>query len=236
MSNLISIRELQKSYGKNMIFDDFDMTIELGKIIGLLGPNGSGKTTLIKILAGLLTYSKGEIEIDGNKIGSKTKDIVAYLPDRIYFNDNQKVGEIIKVFKTFYRDFDVARAEEMLKSLSIDSNMQIKKMSKGTKEKVQLIMVMSRRAKLYLLDEPIAGVDPAAREYIIRTIISNYEKDASILISTHLIQDVDNILDDVILLKDGKIILHEPADKLREERNMSIDEIFREEFRCWEKD
>ena len=236
MSNLISIRELQKSYGKNMIFDDFDMTIEPGKIIGLLGPNSSGKTTLIKILAGLLTYSKGEIEIDGNKIGSKTKDIVAYLPDRIYFNDNQKVGEIIKVFKTFYRDFDVARAEEMLKSLSIDSNMQIKKMSKGTKEKVQLIMVMSRRAKLYLLDEPIAGVDPAAREYIIRTIISNYEKDASILISTHLIQDVENILDDVILLKDGKIILHEPADKLREERNMSIDEIFREEFRCWEKD
>ncbi len=131
---------------------------------------------------------------------------------------------------------DVARAEEMLKSLSIDSNMQIKKISKGTKEKVQLIMVMSRRAKLYLLDEPIAGVDPAAREYIIRTIISNYEKDASILISTHLIQDVENILDDVILLKDGKIILHEPADKLREERNMSIDEIFREEFRCWEKD
>lgn len=236
MSNLISIRELQKSYGKNMIFDDFDMTIEPGKIIGLLGPNGSGKTTLIKILAGLLTYSKGEIEIDGNKIGSKTKDIVAYLPDRIYFNDNQKVGEIIKVFKTFYRDFDVARAEEMLKSLSIDSNMQIKKISKGTKEKVQLIMVMSRRAKLYLLDEPIAGVDPAAREYIIRTIISNYEKDASILISTHLIQDVENILDDVILLKDGKIILHEPADKLREERNMSIDEIFRAEFRCWEKD
>ena len=236
MSNLISIRELQKSYGKNMIFDDFDMTIEPGKIIGLLGPNGSGKTTLIKILAGLLTYSKGEIEIDGNMIGSKTKDIVAYLPDRIYFNDNQKVGEIIKVFKTFYRDFDVARAEEMLKSLSIDSNMQIKKISKGTKEKVQLIMVMSRRAKLYLLDEPIAGVDPAAREYIIRTIISNYEKDASILISTHLIQDVENILDDVILLKDGKIILHEPADKLREERNMSIDEIFREEFRCWEKD
>ncbi len=236
MSNLISIRELQKSYGKNMIFDDFDMTIEPGKIIGLLGPNGSGKTTLIKILAGLLTYSKGEIEIDGNNIGSKTKDIVAYLPDRIYFNDNQKVGEIIKVFKTFYRDFDVARAEEMLKSLSIDSNMQIKKISKGTKEKVQLIMVMSRRAKLYLLDEPIAGVDPAAREYIIRTIISNYEKDASILISTHLIQDVENILDDVILLKDGKIILHEPADKLREERNMSIDEIFREEFRCWEKD
>ena len=236
MSNLISIRELQKSYGKNMIFDDFDMTIEPGKIIGLLEPNGSGKTTLIKILAGLLTYSKGEVEIDGNKIGSKTKDIVAYLPDRIYFNDNQKVGEIIKVFKTFYRDFDVARAEKMLKSLSIDSNMQIKKMSKGTKEKVQLIMVMSRRAKLYLLDEPIAGVDPAAREYIIRTIISNYEKDASILISTHLIQDVENILDDVILLKDGKIILHEPADKLREERNMSIDEIFREEFRCWEKD
>ncbi len=236
MSNLISIRELQKSYGKNMIFDDFDMTIEPGKIIGLLGPNGSGKTTLIKILAGLLTYSKGEIEIDGNKIGSKTKDIVAYLPDRIYFNDNQKVGEIIKAFKTFYRDFNVARAEEMLKSLSIDSNMQIKKMSKGTKEKVQLIMVMSRRAKLYLLDEPIAGVDPAAREYIIRTIISNYEKDASILISTHLIQDVENILDDVILLKDGKIILHEPADKLREERNMSIDEVFREEFRCWEKD
>ena len=232
MSDLINIYELHKSYGKKDIFDDFNMKIEPGKIVGLLGPNGSGKTTLIKILAGLLSYSKGEVKIDGKKVGSKTKDIVAYLPDRLYFNDNQKVGEIIKVFKMFYRDFDAARAEEMLKSLDIDSNMQIKKMSKGTKEKVQLIMVMSRRAKLYLLDEPIAGVDPAAREYIIRTIISNYDKDASILISTHLIQDVENILDDVILIKEGKIIIHEPAEKLREERNMSIDEIFREEFRC----
>lgn len=232
MSNLINIYGLNKSYGKKEIFKDFYLKIESGRIVGLLGPNGSGKTTLIKILAGILSYSGGEVEIDDKKVGSKTKDIVAYLPDRMYFNENQKVGEIIKIFKSFYKDFDAARAEEMLKSLEIDSNMQIKNMSKGTKEKVQLIMVMSRRAKLYLLDEPIAGVDPAARDYIIRTIISNYEKDASVLISTHLIQDVENILDDVIFIKEGQVISNKPADKLREERNMSIDEIFREEFRC----
>ncbi|MBO5609329.1 MAG: ABC transporter ATP-binding protein [Eubacterium sp.] len=232
MSNLIKIYGLNKSYGKKEIFKDFYLKIESGRIVGLLGPNGSGKTTLIKILAGILSYSGGEVEIDDKKVGSKTKDIVAYLPDRMYFNENQNVGEIIKIFKSFYKDFDAARAEEMLKSLEIDSNMQIKNMSKGTKEKVQLIMVMSRRAKLYLLDEPIAGVDPAARDYIIRTIISNYEKDASVLISTHLIQDVENILDDVIFIKEGQVISNKPADKLREERNMSIDEIFREEFRC----
>ena len=232
MSNLINIYGLNKSYGKKEIFKDFYLKIESGRIVGLLGPNGSGKTTLIKILAGILSYSGGEVEIDDKKVGSKTKDIVAYLPDRMYFNENQKVGEIIKIFKSFYKDFDAARAEEMLKSLEIDSNMQIKNMSKGTKEKVQLIMVMSRRAKLYLLDEPIAGVDPAARDYIIRTIISNYEKDASVLISTHLIQDVENILDDVIFIKEGQVISNKSADKLREERNMSIDEIFREEFRC----
>ncbi len=232
MSNLINIYGLNKSYGKKEIFKDFYLKIESGRIVGLLGPNGSGKTTLIKILAGILSYSGGEVEIDDKKVGSKTKDIVAYLPDRMYFNENQKVGEIIKIFKSFYKDFDAARAEEMLKSLEIDSNMQIKNMSKGTKEKVQLIMVMSRRAKLYLLDEPIAGVDPAARDYIIRTIITNYEKDASVLISTHLIQDVENILDDVIFIKEGQVISNKPADKLREERNMSIDEIFREEFRC----
>lgn len=232
MSNLINIYGLNKSYGKKEIFKDFYLKIESGRIVGLLGPNGSGKTTLIKILAGILSYSGGEVEIDDKKVGSKTKDIVAYLPDRMYFNENQKVGEIIKIFKSFYKDFDAARAEEMLKSLEIDSNMQIKNMSKGTKEKVQLIMVMSRRAKLYLLDEPIAGVDPAARDYIIRTIITNYEKDASVLISTHLIQDVENILDDVIFIKEGQVISNKPADKLREERNMSIDEIFREEFKC----
>ncbi len=232
MSNLISIQNLYKSYGKTEVFNDFDLEIEAGRIVGLLGPNGSGKTTLIKIMAGLLSYSKGDVQIDGKKVGHETKAVVSYLPDRVYFNESQKVSEVIKEFKTFYQDFDAARAEEMLKSLDISLDMQIKKMSKGTKEKVQLIMVMSRRAKLYLLDEPIAGVDPAARDYIIRTIITNYEKDASILISTHLIQDVENILDDVIFIKEGKILKHKPADELREEKNMSIDEIFREEFRC----
>ena len=232
MSNLINISELYKSYGNKEVFNNLDLQIENGKIVGLLGPNGSGKTTLIKILAGLLSYNKGNVEIDGKKVGSETKGIVSYLPDRMYFNENQKVNELIKLFKTFYKDFDVLRAEEMLKTLDIDGNMLIKKLSKGTKEKVELIMVMSRRAKLYLLDEPIAGVDPAARDFIIRTIITNYEKAASVLISTHLIQDVENILDDVIFIKDGKIISHKSADGFREERNMSIDEIFREEFRC----
>lgn len=231
--SLVEIENVKKSYGLNKtVFEDLNLDIEKGKIIGLLGPNGSGKTTLIKLLAGLLKQEAGNIFIDGKEIGPKTKAVVSYLPERTYFNERLKVKQIIKLFSDFYADFDEKRAYEMMGLLGIDTDTVLKKLSKGNKEKVQLIMVMSRRAKLYLLDEPIAGVDPAARDYILQTIISNYDDNASIIISTHLIQDVENILDDIIFIKQGNIICHKNADELREEKSKSIDEIFREVFRC----
>lgn len=232
MNYLVEITDVQKGYGKKQVFNNLNLNIESGKIIGLLGPNGSGKTTLIKLLAGLLQVDKGSITIDERRIGADSKEVVAYLPERTYFNENLKVKNVINLFKDFYADFDEARAYHMLELLKIDTNMVIKKLSKGTKEKVQLIMVMSRKAKLYLLDEPIAGVDPAARDYIIETILSNFEQDASIIISTHLIYDIENILDDVIFIKEGNIVCHKGADVLREESGKSIDEMFREVFRC----
>ena len=233
MSNLISINNLYKNYGiKKVIFEDLSLRIESGKIIGLLGPNGSGKTTLIKLLAGLLTPNKGDIKILDNEIGPKTKNVVSYLPERTYFNESNKVSDLLEIFTDFYEDFDRIRACEMLQLLNIDVNDRLKTLSKGTKEKVQLIMTMSRQAKLYLLDEPIAGVDPAARDYILNTILTNYNPEASIIISTHLISDIENILDEVIFLKYGKIVCHSSADELRNSRGQSIDEIFREEFRC----
>lgn len=233
MSNLISINNLYKNYGiKKVIFEDLSLQIESGKIIGLLGPNGSGKTTLIKLLAGLLTPNKGDIKILDNEIGPKTKNVVSYLPERTYFNESNKVSDLLEIFTDFYEDFDRIRACEMLQLLNIDVNDRLKTLSKGTKEKVQLIMTMSRQAKLYLLDEPIAGVDPAARDYILNTILTNYNPEASIIISTHLISDIENILDEVIFLKYGKIVCHSSADELRNSRGQSIDEIFREEFRC----
>lgn len=234
MSNLVEIRGVNKGYGRHKtVFDNLSMDIESGKIIGLLGPNGSGKTTLIKLLAGLLTPdNKGSIQISGCEIGPDSKAIVSYLPERTYFNENLKIKNLINMFIDFYEDFDESRAHEMLKLLGIDEEMQLKKLSKGNKEKVQLIMVMSRRAKLYLLDEPIAGVDPAARDYILKTILTNYDENASIIISTHLIQDIENILDDVIFIKEGQIVCHKDADELREEKGQSVDEIFREVFRC----
>ena len=233
MSKLVELKDVCKSYGiKKSVFDNLNLEIESGKIVGLLGPNGSGKTTLIKLLAGLLKQNKGTITIEGMNIGPETKAIVSYLPERTYFNENLKIKELISMFRDFYQDFDEARANHMLELLKIDTNDVVKTLSKGTKEKVQLIMVMSRKAKLYLLDEPIAGVDPAARDYIISTIITNFEPTASIIISTHLIQDIENILDDVIFLKDGEIVKHQEADALREEKGQSIDEIFREVFRC----
>ncbi len=233
MGNIVEITELYKKYGsKKVIFEDLNINLEEGKIIGLLGPNGSGKTTLIKLLAGLLKEEKGTITIGGFAVGDKSKAIVSYLPERTYFNEDLKVKQVIKIFKDFYEDFDEERAVKMCEFLGVSTDMVIKKLSKGNKEKVQLIMVMSRRARLYLLDEPIAGVDPAARDYIIETILSNFEPTASILISTHLIYDVENILDDVIFIKEGKIVCHQSADSLREENGKSIDEIFREVFRC----
>lgn len=233
MSNIVEINGLHKQYSKKkVVFHNLNLNLESGKIIGLLGPNGSGKTTLIKLLAGLLKEEKGSVTIGGHEVGHESKAIVSYLPERTYLNENLKVKQVINMFKDFYADFDEARAYHMMDLLKIDTNMIIKKLSKGNKEKVQLIMVMSRRAKLYLLDEPIAGVDPAARDYIIETILSNFDSEASILISTHLISDIENILDDVIFIKDGNIVCHQDADSLRQEKGQSIDEIFREVFRC----
>lgn len=223
--------KLTKNYSGKQALRNVELQLGRGRIIGLLGPNGSGKTTLIKILNGLINPTFGEVLIDGKNPGSYTKSVVSYLPDRVYFADWMKVKDVLGMFRDFYADFDYDRAEKMCAMLGIGSEDRIKSMSKGTKEKVQLIMVMSRRAQLYLLDEPIAGVDPAAREYIISTIINNFNEDGTVLISTHLISEVEKILDEVIFLKDGEILLHEAIDTVKEREGKSIDEVFREKFR-----
>ncbi|MBQ5556233.1 MAG: ABC transporter ATP-binding protein [Erysipelotrichaceae bacterium] len=223
---------LSKDYGQIRALDRIDLRLEEGKIIGLLGPNGSGKTTLIKLASRLLVPSEGRITICGEVPNEKSKAIVSYLPDRNFLPDWMNSNDLIALYEDFFADFSKERAIEMLGSLNIDMTMPLKKMSKGTKEKVQLIMTMSRRAKLYLLDEPIAGVDPAARDYILRTIISNYDENATVLISTHLIADVENVLDEAIFLKQGKIVLHESVDELKESTGKSVDEYFREVFKC----
>lgn len=232
MSNLLEIQGLHKKYGKKTALNDINLSIEPGHIIGLLGPNGSGKTTLIKIICGLLQPTSGSVLVDGNPVGPKSKAIVSYLPDRTYLDESMTVGSAIDMFKYFYDDFDEKRAEEMLSSLNIDSKNKIKTLSKGTKEKVQLILVMSRRAKLYILDEPIAGVDPAARDYILRTIISNFEPSASLIIATHLISDVEPVLDEAIFLQNGSIKLFKSIDDIRAENGKSVDALFREVYRC----
>lgn len=232
MSNLLEIQGLHKTYGKKTALNDINLSIEPGHIIGLLGPNGSGKTTLIKIICGLLQPTSGSVLVDGNPVGPKSKAIVSYLPDRTYLDESMTVGSAIDMFKYFYDDFDEKRAEEMLSSLNIDSKNKIKTLSKGTKEKVQLILVMSRRAKLYILDEPIAGVDPAARDYILRTIISNFEPSASLIIATHLISDVELVLDEAIFLQNGSIKLFKSIDDIRAENGKSVDALFREVYRC----
>lgn len=232
-NNLVEMNQVVKGYGSKIVFANLNLSIPSGKIIGLLGPNGSGKTTIIKMLAGLLTQDSGSIRIGGYDIGDKTKAMVSYLPERTYLNEELKVSQIIQLFEMFFDDFDVVRANYMLQLLGIEQDSVLKRLSKGNKEKVQLIMVMSRRAKLYLLDEPIAGVDPAARDYILQTIISNYEPEATILISTHLISDIESVLDDVIFVRYGQIIAYRNADDLRSETGKSIDETFREAFRCW---
>ncbi|MBR6723722.1 MAG: ABC transporter ATP-binding protein [Erysipelotrichaceae bacterium] len=223
---------LSKDYGQIRALDRIDLRLEEGKIIGLLGPNGSGKTTLIKLASRLLVPSEGRITICGEVPSEKSKAIVSYLPDRNFLPDWMNSNDLIALYEDFFADFSKERAIEMLGSLNIDMTMPLKKMSKGTKEKVQLIMTMSRRAKLYLLDEPIAGVDPAARDYILRTIISNYDENATVLISTHLIADVENVLDEAIFLRQGKIVLHESVDELKESTGKSVDEYFREVFKC----
>lgn len=229
---LLECRALTKQYGGFRALNSLNFTLPRGKIVGLLGPNGSGKTTLIKLIAGLLTPTSGEILINGEHIGPRTKSIVSYLPERPYFNSWMKVSEMINYFVDFYADFDVNRAHEMLASLGIDENARLKTLSKGTKEKVQLVLVMSRRASLYLLDEPIGGVDPAARDYILNTIITNYDENSTVLISTHLISDIENVLDEFMFISGGQVFLQDTVDNIRAARGISVDSLFREVFRC----
>ena len=223
---------LTKRYGAKTALDGFSVKIEPGKIVGLLGPNGSGKTTLLKLANGLLTPNGGEVLINGEKPGIESKKITSYLPDRNYLPDWMNFDKLADFFEDFYSDFDRTRAEDMISRLDLDRKMSIHQMSKGTKEKVQLILVMSREAELYILDEPIAGVDPAARDFILRTIITNYNENATILLSTHLITDIENILDEVIFMKNGSLLLHTSADAIREKQGKSIDTYFREVYAC----
>lgn len=221
---------LSKRFGQKYALKQVDLTLSGGKIIGLLGPNGSGKTTLMKLANGLLKPDGGEIRIGGSLPGVQTKAIVSYLPDQMYFADWMRVKDMLKLFSDFYEDFSEDMALDMLKSLDISPAEHMKSLSKGSKEKVQLILVMSRRAKLYLLDEPIGGVDPAARDFILKTILSNYSEDACVLISTHLISDVEKVLDEVVFLKDGEVVRHDSVDHIREMEGKSIDQLFREIF------
>ena len=229
---LLECKHLSKRFGKRNVLSDINLQLSGGHIIGLLGPNGSGKTTLIKLICGLLTPTSGEIYVNEAPIGTSSKKVISYLPDHSYLNDWMRVRDIIDYCDDFYEDFDSMRAYDMLAKLKINPSDKLKTMSKGTKEKVQLILVMSRRADLYILDEPIAGVDPAARDYILDTILSNYDEHASILISTHLISDIENILDEIIFLQNGVIRLHASVDDIRQQEQKSIDALFREVFKC----
>lgn len=232
--NILECKNLTKSYKKNHpVLDGLNLTIPAGRIVGLLGPNGCGKSTLIKLVSGLLQPDSGEILVDGMPISEKTNAIISYLPERTYFNSWMRVSQLVDYFSEFYEDFDPIRAVALMKDLGINTNSKLKSLSKGTKEKVQLILVMSRDAKLYLLDEPIAGVDPAAREYILSTIVSNYNPDASIIITTHLISDVEQVSDDFVFLSfGGTILMSGNAEEARNENGKSLDQLFREVFRC----
>lgn len=232
MANIVEFKNVYKSYGDKDILKGIDLNIPKGKIVGLLGPNGSGKTTTIKLINNLLQVDEGSIEINGMKPSVETKKIISYLPEKTYLNDWMKVKDILAFFHDFYKDFDVQKANEMIKNLKIDKNERLKTMSKGTKEKVQLILVMSRRADLYILDEPIGGVDPAARSYILDTILTNYNENATLLIATHLISEIENICDEVVFISNGEILLQGDVDDIREENGKSIDSLFREEFKC----
>ena len=229
---LLEVSHVSKSYGANRVLDDVTFSIPKGKIVGLLGPNGSGKTTLIKLINDLLKEDSGSIKVEGLDLGVETKKLISYLPDKNYLNNNMTVLELLNYFKDFYEDFRIDKAKELIGKLGLDLNQKLKTMSKGTKEKVQLILVMSRKAKLYILDEPIGGIDPAARDYIINTILTNFSNDASLLISTHLISDLEKVLDEVIFLKNGKVVRCGSTDEIRKETKLSINDLFREEFKC----
>lgn len=229
---LLKIKNLSKSYGNKKVLQNINLTINQGKIIGLLGKNGSGKTTLIKLINDLLTKDSGEILVNGNPIGVSSKSIISYLPERTYLDKEMTTEEVVKYFKDFYKDFDDKKAYKLLKDLGLDINQKLSKMSKGMQEKVQLVLVMSRNAKLYILDEPLGGVDPATRDYILDTILSNFNEGASLIISTHLIMDIEKIIDEVIFINNGQIALVSDTDDLREKENASIDAIFRRMFKC----
>ena len=228
----IEINNLTKTFGDLTALDDVTVSLEQGQIVGLLGPNGSGKTTLIKILNGLLQPTSGSVMINGKAPGVETKKVVAYLPDRNALPDYMTASQLMDIYEDFFEDFDRLKAEAMVDDLGINRRQTMKKMSKGTKEKLQLCLVMARQADVYLLDEPIGGVDPATRDYILRTIISNYNENAVVLISTHLIADVESVLDDVVFIKEGRVVLHKAADEIREEKGESVDKLFREVFKC----
>lgn len=230
--DLLKVKNVYKNFGDFTVLSDISFDIPKGKIVGLLGKNGAGKTTILKLINDLLTTDKGQIFINGKGIGIESKKVVSYLPERTYLDKTMTVDEALHYFEEFYEDFDIKKARKLLKELDLDSKKQLIKMSKGMQEKVQLVLVMSRKAELYILDEPLGGVDPATRDYILDTILNNFNKDASILISTHLIADIERILDKVIFIDKGKIILQDDADKLRDKENASIDEIFRRMFKC----
>lgn len=232
MASLVQFEHVTKKYNGKTALNNVSFTLEPGKIYGLLGPNGSGKTTAIKLMNGLAVPTAGTVLINGEKPGVESKKCVSYLPDRNYLNDWMRVKDTVALFRDFYEDFDVQRAEDMLQNLGLDSNARVKSLSKGMLEKLQLVLIMARRAKLYVLDEPIAGVDPAARDYILQTILQNYGEESSILISTHLITDVEKVLDEVLFLQNGQIVLQGAVDDLRMEHGKSIDQLFREVFRC----
>lgn len=229
---LLQCIDLNKSFGKKQILKNINLTIPRGKIIGLLGKNGTGKSTLIKLFNDLLTISSGQILINGKPIGVESKKIISYLPERTYLDRDMTVEKTIKYFAKFYENFDSEKAYKLLKDLGLDTNIKLSKMSKGMQEKVQLVLVMSRKADLYILDEPLGGVDPATRDYILDTILTNFNDGASVIISTHLISDIERILDNVIFINNGEIILTAEADELRNREDASIDEIFRRMFKC----
>ena len=230
--NLLECKELEKNYGKKKVLDKINLTIPRGKIIGLLGKNGTGKSTLIKIINDLLTASGGKVLVNGHEIGIESKKIISYLPERTCLDKTMTVERVIKYYEEFYENFDADKARKLLADLQLDTTQKLSKMSKGMQEKVQLVLVMSRSAELYILDEPLGGVDPATRDYILDTILSNFNEGASVIISTHLISDIERILDEVIFIDGGKIVLTADCDELRNRENGSIDEIFRRMFKC----
>ena len=232
MKPVLECQGLTKQYGNFYALSNLNLTLDRGQIVGLLGPNGSGKTTLIKLINGLLVPTSGIVSVNNLQPGTETKKAVSYLPDQDYLDEWMKIDDLIAYFADFYDDFSIERANKMLNDLNIDSSHRLRTLSKGTREKVQLILVMSRNTDLYILDEPIAGVDPAARDYILSTIINNYNENATILLSTHLIADIENVLDRVLFLRNGQLVLNSTVDEIRMEQEKSVDSLFREVFRC----